>query len=324
MVIEKVGQHRCIHDGCDLAVDGNGPCFWHDAARDKTGDEVRGALEDVAMSGASLAGFKLAHANLQGINLNRRGSKFGYDLSGADLFHADLRDAHLFQVDLTGASLMKAHLEGANLNHSKLRGANLLGVIFGNTKTENVDWGDQIRQHQAAAARAIGDRAAELSCAAEAEEIYRNLRKQAENAGRFETAGSFFVTEMVMRRYQMPPWSLARFFSKSVDLFCGYGERPFRVVLFSVCLVLGCALLYLFTGVQGQGGMIAFDPNLGVLDNILIFLNILYFSVVTFTALGYGDMSPVGISRFIAASEAFLGAFVLALFVVVFVKKMTR
>ncbi len=35
-------------------------------------------------------------------------------------------------------------------------------------------------------------------------------------------------------------------------------------------------------------------------------------------------MSPVGISRLIAASEAFLGAFILALFVVVFVKKMTR
>jgi len=56
----------------------------------------------------------------------------------------------------------------------------------------------------------------------------------------------------------------------------------------------------------------------------LAFLNILYFSVATFTTLGYGDMSPVGISRLIAASEAFLGAFILALFVVVFVKKMTR
>ncbi len=63
---------------------------------------------------------------------------------------------------------------------------------------------------------------------------------------------------------------------------------------------------------------------MGLTDNALAFLNILYFSVATFTTLGYGDMSPVGISRLIAASEAFLGAFILALFVVVFVKKMTR
>ncbi|PUZ92369.1 potassium transporter Kef, partial [Vibrio vulnificus] len=57
---------------------------------------------------------------------------------------------------------------------------------------------------------------------------------------------------------------------------------------------------------------------------VLEFLNAVYFSVVTFTTLGYGDISPVGLARFIAALEAFLGSFTMALFVVVFVKKMTR
>jgi voltage-gated potassium channel Kch len=57
---------------------------------------------------------------------------------------------------------------------------------------------------------------------------------------------------------------------------------------------------------------------------MLEFFNSLYFSVVTFTTLGYGDISPVGVARFIAACEAFLGSFTMALFVVVFVKKMTR
>ncbi len=300
-------------------------CFWHDPDCDKRGANIRGELEDLARSGASLAGFQLAHADLRDINPNRRGSKKGYDLSNADLFHTDLRGAHLFQADLTNASLMKAHLEDANLNHSVLRGANLLGVVFGNAKTENADWGAKIRQHDAVdAARARRDHQAELSAAAEAEEIYRNLRKQAENTGHFDIAGLFFVREMTMRRYQMRRWSLARLFSKAVDLFCSYCERPFRVVLFSVALVVGCAMLYFFTGIQDHGGVIAYDASVGLTDNALAFLNILYFSVVTFTTLGYGDMSPVGISRLIAASEAFLGAFILALFVVVFVKKMTR
>ena len=48
------------------------------------------------------------------------------------------------------------------------------------------------------------------------------------------------------------------------------------------------------------------------------------YSVVTFTTLGYGDFTPVGLSRIFAAFEAFTGSFTLALFVVVFVKKMTR
>jgi hypothetical protein len=40
--------------------------------------------------------------------------------------------------------------------------------------------------------------------------------------------------------------------------------------------------------------------------------------------LGYGDITPSGIARAIAAFEAFTGSFAMALFVVVFVKKMTR
>ena len=54
----------------------------------------------------------------------------------------------------------------------------------------------------------------------------------------------------------------------------------------------------------------------------LEFLEALYFSVVTFTSLGYGDISPLGISRFFAASEALLGVFMISLFVVVFTRKM--
>jgi hypothetical protein len=46
--------------------------------------------------------------------------------------------------------------------------------------------------------------------------------------------------------------------------------------------------------------------------------------VVTFTTLGYGDIVPLGLARPLAAFEAFVGSFTMALFVVVFVKKMTR
>lgn len=194
MALEEVRRNNCSHAGCEMPARASDLCFWHDPDADKSGGDVRQALEELARSGAPLAGFKLAHADLRGINLNRHGGKQGYDLSDADLYHADLRGAHLFQANLTNASLMKAHLEDANLNHSVLRGANLLGVVFGNAKTEHVDWGPKILQHfQADAAHARRDREAELSCTAEAEEIYRNLRKQAENTGHFETAGLFLL-----------------------------------------------------------------------------------------------------------------------------------
>ena len=129
---------------------------------------------------------------------------------------------------------------------------------------------------------------------------------------------------MIARRQQVPFWSAQRGILFLVDIFCGYGERPSRVILFSMMLIVLFAILYFFLGVQGPGGTIVFSPQAGFLDNLLQLGRSVYFSVVTFTTLGYGDIVPLGAARAAAALEAFIGSFTLALFVVVFVKKMTR
>ena len=318
-------QKVCSFADCGLPGEAAGLCFWHDPESDKRAPDVRERLEAVAKSGGSMAGFELAYADLRDAHLTRGGDGRGYDLSCANLSHTDLRGAHLFRANFSDASLMKTRFEDANLNHSIMHNANLLGAVLTNAKIEHVAWGQRDRHDRMAdAARAKGDRQGELDNCGEAEEIYRDLRKHAEMTGHFDEAGHFFVREMIMRRYQMRLWSVERFFSKAVDLFCGYGERPFRVVICSLLLIFGCALLFFATGVAEVGGVSGYDGQVGTADNLENFLNILYFSVVTFTTLGYGDISPVGIARLIAAIEAFLGTFVMALFVVVFVKKMTR
>jgi hypothetical protein len=109
-----------------------------------------------------------------------------------------------------------------------------------------------------------------------------------------------------------------------VDLFCGYGEDPIRIVGLSIVIILVCAVAYTFTGLSYQREVVAFDSSNSFTTNLNLFWSCLYYSVVTFTTLGYGDFTPVGISRAIAALEAFTGSFTIALFVVVFVKKMTR
>ena len=43
--------------------------------------------------------------------------------------------------------------------------------------------------------------------------------------------------------------------------------------------------------------------------------DILYFSYVTFTTVGYGDMSPIGLCRGLAAAEAVTGYILLGMFV---------
>ncbi|GIU30011.1 hypothetical protein TUM4644_28780 [Shewanella colwelliana] len=137
-------------------------------------------------------------------------------------------------------------------------------------------------------------------------------------------AGEYLRKELTMRRHQMPKFSHTRMVSKFVDLFCGYGEAPIRVIGFSMGLIFICALLYLFTGLSYDGNIHVFNLNNGLSANLTLFFNCVYYSVVTFTTLGYGDFTPIGFSRAIAAIEAFTGSFTIALFVVVFVKKMTR
>ena len=51
----------------------------------------------------------------------------------------------------------------------------------------------------------------------------------------------------------------------------------------------------------------------------------LYFSAVTFTTLGYGDFQPKpGFFRFVAGTEAAMGAALMALFIVGLARKYTR
>ena len=56
-------------------------------------------------------------------------------------------------------------------------------------------------------------------------------------------------------------------------------------------------------------------------DWVQAFLTCLYYSGVTFTTLGYGDISPQGLVRYLAFSEAMIGAFMIALLVFVFTKR---
>lgn len=46
----------------------------------------------------------------------------------------------------------------------------------------------------------------------------------------------------------MPRWSLKRGISKVVDLFCGYGEEPFRLVMFSLLLIFLAVLWSICSG----------------------------------------------------------------------------
>lgn len=97
------------------------------------------------------------------------------------------------------------------------------------------------------------------------------------------------------------------------SIIWGHGERPWRTVRFGSLLVLLSAVLY----TQGHFMVQQAMQKSG-------FLGSLYFSVVTITHIGYGDMLPVGFNKAVAIFEEFAGIFILPLFLTALCRKYLR
>ena len=297
-------------------------CHWHDPHTNKQDAHTAQALEQYVRAGGLCHGLQLARANLTGLNLVKKESDQGFLLEQCNLYRANLQGGHLYGLRMKGGSMMKANLSDANLQCATLDDINLLGIRWHNTRLDNMQTGKGVMQDRKGR-RERDPRQARIWFK-EAEETYRDLRKATEAQGIFTMSGNYIQRELTMRRLQLPFWSAQRFTSWLVDLFCGYGEAPVRVVLFSLLLILICCIFYFFCGLNFAGNHLIYRPEAPLEENAIFLLECLYYSVVTFTTLGYGDFTPVGLSRVVAAFEAFTGSFTLALFVVVFVKKMTR
>jgi len=106
-------------------------------------------------------------------------------------------------------------------------------------------------------------------------------------------------------------WFISHLNSK----LCGYGERADRVIAGSLVVIFSLAAIFFINNAIVKQGFASYSPD---------FLECLYFSFVTFTTLGYGDYAPSQTFQLVATAEAFFGAFMIALFVLVFGRKMLR
>lgn len=96
-----------------------------------------------------------------------------------------------------------------------------------------------------------------------------------------------------------------------LNFFWGYGESIPKIVRSSLIVV------FIYTILMQSGLVKVVDPkNSSIIKG---FFNHLYFSIVTFTSLGYGDISPHTdtISRLIMSSEAIVGLICISLIIFV-------
>jgi len=262
-------------------------------------DLQRADLHEAHLEGANLVEAKLQGASLEGARLKQ--AHVGWaDLQGAVLRRASLDAAHFIGANLQGADFRNGYLLGVDLWQADLRRAKMAGALLRDAKLEDVHWGDYI----------LGDEMA--GDFGDATSVYRTLKQQHTEAGMYDIAGEFHYRELEARRKLA--WKERRFpyalTTNALRFLYGYGERPERVIAWAAAVILGLALTHWAFGTVAGG-----------------FLDALYYSAVSFTALGYAKWAaePQGwAGKFLGVGESLLGVFMMALFLVTFTRKMTR
>jgi len=144
----------------------------------------------------------------------------------------------------------------------------------------------------------------------QAKEIYLLLKNNFHSLGRYDDESWAFKKEKDMERKSyfhfrfFPKWLGSMFW----NILYGYGERLIFILGWCAGLIFFSSIWYwLYKGVGEMVGQ-QIVPLKG-------YLNYLYFSVITFTTLGYGDFRPRGGCKILASIEALLGIFFVALFI---------
>ena len=172
-----------------------------------------------------------------------------------------------------------------------------------------------------------------------AKEIYLLLKNNFHSIGRYEDESWAFKKEKDMERKSYFNFKTSHkwLWSCFLNAIYGYGEKPWNVIFSAGMLIFIFALLFNLIGIgnpeiieikgtaihQNSGDIVNLASK-GFLKNNVIrnFPDSLYFSTITFTTLGYGDFRPLeGWGRILAGSEAFIGAFMMALFVYTFARR---
>ncbi|HID97946.1 MAG TPA: hypothetical protein EYP57_07150 [Thermodesulfobacteriaceae bacterium] len=296
---------------------------------DLSGADLSGAdLSGADLSGADLSGAILFKARMEGAILTRA------NLSGAELTGADLSEAHLEEVtadhagfglvSLKGAVLFRARLRKATLTKADLSGADLrcadmVGIRMREANLQRADFTESAL------------RKADLALCNLHSAIFNNadLRQARLRQIRHYKKASWIGTDIRdinfagaygMRRWAMDQNYLYEFRNSSRAAALLYylwwfsSDCGRSMVRWCSCIfVQGLVFAWLYTLV---------DVDYGRHQTVL---SPLYYSVVTLTTLGYGDVVPASAgAQMIAALEVGTGYLMLGGLLSIFANKMAR
>jgi uncharacterized protein YjbI with pentapeptide repeats len=335
-----------------------GRCIWHadvsqkptlelESAAPGIGDRLDGAIfRDVDLAGSDwLSGRTLTDTRFENANLEET------DLSGSDL-----RYSHFEGVDAKRTNFRGSNLEHAEFDRTDLRGADLCAArlhyaVFDNARiAEETNFGKNVVYEselldEDAPGRST-PRLAFRSYARDPEHTrleryeaahwtYNELQRLAEDNGLTGASRHYYHKRKNVRRREAWEFgsSTRALAQEAWRWTTGYGANPWRVIATAAFVIVLCSVLYPLLGgiqetIEQTGVTLVYsveNPDASQWKYLLnVFGKSLYFSVVTFATLGYGDMQPViNSARAVAAAEALLGQLLMALLVFVLTRNVT-
>jgi hypothetical protein len=249
-------------------------------------------LENADLSFAHLENAELLEAHLENAELsgahleNAFPEKVHFEkanLAYAHLENAELLRAHLENAKLDHANLENAHLTEAHLENAILWEANLRGTRFWNVKLQGADF-----------SRAIVDGGTLFS---EYCEVDRNTKFEAVALGNLRIYPNIKqLLEYNVRRKNWEQWykdnPRMKWLVKPFWLMSDYGSSTGRIAFTFFILAFFFAAIYYICGILNPPGIVSslFEVKEGMVPAWLVPLRTIYFSIVTMTTLGFGDM----------------------------------
>lgn len=268
-------------------------------------------LKMATMRGADLSGASLVGAELYKVDL-RGASLIGADLSGAylaeaDLSGADLRGVRLMNADLAGADLSAANCSGADLSSASLIRARVNRADFRNANLAHADLSTmQYGSFRLMKGRFYGVRGLD-SCFGNA--LFVRDAKDQDYLDTLELAIETTDSKILRswKKLWFRAWGLIDF-----------GRSLSRIFLYASTMAMAFGMVY-FCDQRFDWGLLTYSSA------ATSPLSPFYHSVVTYTKLGFGYMTPKHwIGEILLVSEGILGYVTLGLLLSILANRVAR
>lgn len=155
---------------------------------------------------------------------------------------------------------------------------------------------------------------------------YKNISAIYESNRLSSYAGEYYYIAKTMEKKGLK--GLEKIKSNIFWAICGYGERPTFALITSFEIVLVFAIIYMFCGLCINGSLINYNTNIfSLLETRAVYVDFIrsfYFSLVTFTSVGYGDIFPTGYSVIFSCIEMILGVTMVGVWTATLARKISR